>query len=198
MDCAVEICVRPAHARGLCGTHYARLWRTGSVELNPVKPSRRGLNRRIEQTVEGLLAYTIQDGDCRRWKGAHLGTESGGYGVIGTPDRQPPRTLVHRLMHELAIGPIPDGNEVDHVRSRGCQWSDCIWPPHLEAVTPAVNAQRAAALRDGDPSTCRKGLHEMTPANTKVRRDGRRSCRTCLNERRRREYHEKKGSPTHA
>ena len=193
-ECATEGVARKAHSRGLCITHYARLRRTGSTTLDPARRSRKGINRQIEQTVEGLLEHTLQLGECRRWIGAHLGEESGGYGYIHTPDRRPTKTLVHRLMHELAIGPIPEGYEVDHVRARGCRWSDCIWPPHLEAVTPTENALRAIALRDGDPSTCRSGLHEMTDWNTLVRKDGRRACRACNNARKLRDYHKKKGN----
>lgn len=142
----------------------------------------------LPRTVEGLLSHTTAAGDCRRWKGAH---DRNGYGriAIGRPARG--NQLVHRLMHQLAIGPIPDGHEVDHVRDRGCVHRDCIWPAHLEAVTPRENALRAVAVQDGD-GTCRKGGHPMTADNVYITPTGGRRCITCVNARKRRDYAAKK------
>ena len=40
------------------------------------------------------------------------------------------------------VGPIPAGFQLDHVKARGCAWTDCCNPAHLEAVPPIVNWER--------------------------------------------------------
>lgn len=54
---------------------------------------------------------------------------------------------VHRLAYEVAVGAIPDGYVIDHVRERGCRFRDCIEPRHLEAVTQAENVARIPSER---------------------------------------------------
>lgn len=147
---------------------------------------------RIDRTVEGLLAHTFKDGACRRWIGAHI---TAGYGYVHGPDGS--KVYVHRLMHELAIGPIPDGLTVDHVYARGCRFTDCILPAHLEAVPVGENSRRQGeALRER--GTCRRGGHAMTPANTYITPSGKRRCTTCVNARKRRDYHASKKEIVHA
>jgi hypothetical protein len=60
-------------------------------------------------------------------------------------------TPAYRVAHELAIGPIPEGMEVDHL----CFNPGCCNPAHLEAVTPAENKRRSLARRGVDPDTGR-------------------------------------------
>lgn len=50
--------------------------------------------------------------------------------------------MAHRVAYELAIGPIPEGLTIDHVKARGCTRVDCCNPAHLEAVTYAENQHR--------------------------------------------------------
>jgi len=35
MTCVVDACARPVKARGWCGTHYQRWWKTGDPESTP-------------------------------------------------------------------------------------------------------------------------------------------------------------------
>ena len=46
--------------------------------------------------------------------------------------------LAHRYAYEEAVGPIPDGLELDHL----CRVPRCVRPSHLEPVTPRVNQRR--------------------------------------------------------
>lgn len=83
----------------------------------------------------------------------------------------------HRHAYELAVGPIPDGLQLDHL----CRKPSCVRPDHLEPVTRRVNILRGTSpvARRAGTSHCVKG-HEYTPENTvRSRRDGRRSCREC-------------------
>jgi hypothetical protein len=109
---------------------------------------------------------------CWRFTGAHIAE---GYAMIWAWDRM---RLVHRVAHELLIGPVPDDWHVDHVAARGCIHRDCFNPDHLEAVTPRVNAERsdnpvAVVLRTG---RCRNG-HEMPPWE-----GVKRQCKQCASE----------------
>lgn len=97
-----------------------------------------------------------------------------GYGQFWLDGRP---QYAHRLAYEDALGPIPNGMELDHVRDRGCTSTACVNPDHLEAVTHAVNCQRT--MQD----ECAHG-HEFTPENTYHRPDtGTRQCRRCTNDR---------------
>lgn len=125
--------------------------------------------------VEQLLARSVQAANgCRRWTGPH---HRKGYGHISIAGRV---RRAHIVAHEVWIGPVPDGYEVDHVYARGCRYRDCIEPAHLEAVTHATNVRRARELI----THCPKG-HEYTPANIKwvTKRGVRcRRCRRCFND----------------
>jgi hypothetical protein len=120
------------------------------------------LLERSEKTPEG----------CRRWIGAHV---KSGYGQIRVNGR---RRGVHVAAHEVWIGPIPPGYEVDHVYAKGCRFRDCIEPSHLEAVTHAENTRRAKELI----THCPQG-HEYTPGNIKWKNPTQgsiRKARSCL------------------
>lgn len=64
----------------------------------------------------------------------------------------------HRWAWEQANGPLPPGQTLDHVRERGCEHHHCVHLDHLEPVTRAENARRAAAWRKRHP--------EDTPKDT--------------------------------
>lgn len=66
--------------------------------------------------------------------------------------------LAHRLAYELAIGPIPDGLTIDHVKDRGCRNHHCVNPAHLEAVT-------LRETRD-DPTFCSEASIVFWPSVT--------------------------------
>jgi hypothetical protein len=96
------------------------------------------------------------------------------------------RLSAHRLAYTLAVGPIPEGLTLDHVKARGCTSLLCVkaipdWfgPAHLEPVTMRENVLRgeSPAAIGARKTHCPKG-HPYDEANT-YRYRGKRSCRAC-------------------
>ncbi len=113
---------------------------------------------------------------CWTWTGATAGE---GYGV--TWDSEGRRQVyAHRFAHELFLGPIPEGLEVDHL----CRNRLCVKPTHIEAVTGEENKRRARE-RAGRLDHCPHG-HPFDDVNTYVAPSGARNCRECARRRRRR------------
>jgi hypothetical protein len=113
---------------------------------------------------------------CWLWRAAHF--QRTGYCVftVKCPDGKWRPTTAHRISYRLYVAEIPDGYWIDHA----CRNHGCVNPDHLEAVPPAVNTARgnapsAIAVRE---NRCGRG-HEFTEANTIVRPNGKRGCRTC-------------------
>jgi hypothetical protein len=128
-----------------------------------------------------LLLRTRRDGDCLVWTGA---AQSSGYGSVGVGNRK--TALVHRVIFELTHGPIPDGQQVDHVKALGCRNRLCINPAHLEAVTARENVHRAG---HGEQTHCKRN-HPLSGPNLLMKRRPSgavlRNCRTCQRESQRR------------
>lgn len=106
-----------------------------------------------------------------------------GYGAIRVGSKLDGSTRMvhaHRVSYELAVGPIPDGKEIDHL----CRNRACINPMHLEAVTKKVNTLRGESFSamNAAKTHCDRG-HRFDDANTYVWR-GWRMCRACRSERR--------------
>lgn len=136
-------------------------------------PTKRPLEGRL---IEGSKRDSASG--CLRWQGAK---NPKGYGEITVDNR---RRAVHRIAHEVWIGPIPEGFEIDHVAANGCVHRDCIEPSHLEAVTHLENLARKP-----ERTHCKNG-HEYTPENTRWsapqagRENRSRICRACRRDRR--------------
>lgn len=91
--------------------------------------------------------------------------------------------LVHRVVYEILVGPIPEGLELDHL----CRVRNCYNPAHLEPVTHAENMRRSPIGNQYRHATECKHGHPFDEANTYVfvKADGRemRTCRACNNRR---------------
>ena len=73
--------------------------------------------------------------DCWIWQGE---LNRNGYGTLRIKGR---RKMVHRIVYEALVGPIPPGLLLDHT----CRRRSCCNPKHLEPVTPLVNTLRGEA-----------------------------------------------------
>jgi hypothetical protein len=134
---------------------------------------RTGLKRTSRpNTLETVLANTVPDGDCLVWAGY---TMPNGYGMASVGGK---RGLVHRLVWQLANGPIPEPLTIDHL----CRTRACVNVAHMEVVTIQENIRRAGAFVAASAARrsrthCKNG-HEFTPENTRMYR-GARSCKQC-------------------
>lgn len=163
--CTVHGCPREQWAKLLCGLHYLRKWKTGSVEL----PTPRTAEERFWASVDKngpLPSARPELGRCWVWTGYAMPS---GYGFW---QDKALKTTAHRFSFELAGRVIPAGLHVDHL----CRNRVCVRAEHLEAVTQAENNRRAAEVRE-PIAKCKNG-HEFSEENTYYA-PRQRVCRTC-------------------
>jgi len=126
----------------------------------------------IASLPERIASRITIDPDSGCWR-CDLNRDKDGYARYGGEG-------VHRIVYRLLVGPIPEGMQIDHVRLRGCAWTDCCNPAHLEPVTALVNWERGNSPTriNALKTSCDNG-HEFTPDNTYWRPNGHRDCRAC-------------------
>ncbi|MDQ3274648.1 MAG: HNH endonuclease [Actinomycetota bacterium] len=142
----------------------------------------------MTNTITRWWSKVEKTDDCWHWKGTIVQRPGGlPYGQFKESGR---RHRAHRFAYELLVGPIPAGLVIDHL----CRNTLCVNPEHLEPVTDAVNIARgvspgAVAARQG---ACEAG-HPHSEENTRIQ-GGRRHCRACQRESRRRYVARKKAA----
>lgn len=173
----------PRPIRNTCGHSWCcnpDHWRlAGKPERVAIPYVERWWPRFRARTIEVVNVSRL--GACWEWQGSR---DPKGYGRVSYMGRS---QYAHIAAYVTAIGPIPDGLELDHL----CRVTCCCNPAHLEAVThrencarspihPFFNAEvRASALAARRPAThCRRG-HELAGTNLKVNSNGKRRCRAC-------------------
>jgi HNH endonuclease len=125
----------------------------------------RPLAERVFEKVEPTLF-------CWVWHGAIC--KKTGYGKVGLGRRSDGVGLVHRVVYELLVGPVPDGLDLDHL----CRNRACCNPDHLEPVTRKVNVARGLHAKGW-----RDSITECPRGHTYDYHNGRqRICRTCHRE----------------
>lgn len=175
-NCKIDDCEKPRSKRSsYCSMHRGRISRYGDPHY--VTP-----RVRIDP-VERFWSKVLKGSADECWPYTGSITNSG-YGEFTTGRGK--CHLAHRFAYEAAIGPIPDGLTIDHVKTRGCNRKDCVNPNHLEAVTMAENLRRsnAASAINSRKTACPRG-HAYD--GVRVRRSGlkQRTCSICHNESRR-------------
>lgn len=125
----------------------------------------------LEQRLASAIDYQGPSA-CWLWKGT---VDSNGYGRISLDHRN---HIIHRLVYEMLVGPIPHGLTLDHL----CRTRACCNPAHLEPVTNRENTLRGVGITAicAAKTHCKWG-HEFTAANTyrQPSRPEQRGCKQC-------------------
>lgn len=111
---------------------------------------------------------------CWVWQAA---VSRNGYGRFSLPGQAAGYVLAHRWAYEQLRGEIPAGLVLDHL----CRNTLCVNPWHLEPVTKSVNARRGR-LWESEKTHCVNN-HPFDQTNTRITKQGHRSCRACASNR---------------
>lgn len=170
--CAIDECDGTARKKGWCWAHFNRWRRTGNAAGDgspvarrtfPSLPQGASPEARFWQKVNKI------DGGCWLW----LGALHRGYGSCSWDGRT---TAAHRVSWLLAGRELDDGLVLDHL----CRVLNCVNPDHLEQVTQGQNVYRGDGITavNKRKTHCIHG-HPFDEANTALRVDGSRACRSC-------------------
>lgn len=170
--CSVDGCVRTHKALGYCNPHYKRFHRYG--DPNTKRPTRPAEERFWAKVDKG------GPDECWLW---NAGLTAQGYGGFHPVHGE--TILAHRYAYQSQVGPIENGDVVDHTCHNGqsCPPGPCIHrlccnPSHLDATTNADNVNRSHNSNI-KKTHCPEG-HAYTPENTRLQRKERTTSRICV------------------
>lgn len=134
-----------------------------------------------------LEAWQLTDGmsECWIWTGP-LANENYGLFNYTTPLGVHLRPRAHRFAYELAVGPIGDGLQLDHLCHTNdlsclggseCPHRRCANPAHLDPVTALVNSRRSRNM-GSEKSHCPRG-HPYVAENIYQYGPAGKICRAC-------------------
>lgn len=165
-----------------CAAENARTRRAKASAERPPRERKRSYRPR-GMTREQLVEWALRDNEgpgCWSWREAAVGGE--GYVQVPVGGK---KVSAHRVVHEVLIGPIPEGFVVDHTchdpkecpGGPTCPHRQCVNPGHLVAVPQGENsaAERSSRPR---PTHCKHG-HEFTDENVWTDKRGSRHCLAC-------------------
>jgi hypothetical protein len=133
-------------------------------------------------TPDSIIAQLVrQNNGCWEWHGKKIGN---GYGQVSLRCKP---TLVHRLVYEHLVGPIPKGHDLHHKCGNPC----CAEPTHLEPLSRRQHSLTGNTIiaRAAAKTHCPRG-HPLEGTN--LRADEHRKCRACHNAANRRYYQRRK------
>lgn len=132
----------------------------------------------VLSTPDVFWAKVDKTGQCWLWTACK---NRAGYGQIRYRNE---KWLAHRLSYVMLVGPIPEGQVIDHL----CRVPACVRPDHLEPVTQRVNNERGNSVTTANArkTHCPRG-HPYDEVNTYWNGHGR-HCRICLKAKNDRRY----------
>ena len=159
-NCKAPECVLASRAGGYCDRHYRR-WR----KYGDPRPAH--LEGTVEQRFWRRVDVSAGPNSCWLWTKA---ISPYGYGKLTYRGRV---VAAHRVAFELAVGPIPDGLQVDHLchtlactAASRCVHRRCVNPAHLRATSARENTLRswAPSAVNARLESCRRG-HAFSDGN---------------------------------
>lgn len=130
-----------------------------------------------EAALKIAKRIVVQDDGCWVWQGA---TDTSGYGRLRWNGKH---ESVHRLVWKLLVADVAADDELDHL----CRNRLCCNPDHLEPVSGRENTLRGQGITAqlARQTHCKRG-HPLSGDNLYVYPNGKRLCRTCERERKKR------------
>jgi hypothetical protein len=131
--CSIEDCAKPSRSRGWCWAHYQHWWRKGNA------------NYTAQTSDQRFWSKVDKSGGCWLWTGAK---NQEGYGLLRSGGEY---KRAHRFAYEMLVGPIPDGQLIDHV----CHNTSCVRAEHLRLATFKQNRENLAGSYSNSKSGVR-------------------------------------------